>query len=191
MSNKQASSPRCSQQSRTRRIEEDMNMLPLKKIMWPTDFSEYSYQALEVAEELAQHFSAELVLVHVVGSVPVAPVLPGVAPAAFNVAKYQKELEMTSMRTVKDIADKRISKVSKVSTVVGHGEAGNEIVRLAESEDVDLVVISTHGMSGLERILFGSIAEKVVRIAKCPVLTVRAVDKAGNGPGAAGAGKNR
>lgn len=149
-------------------------MLPLKKIMCPTDFSDYSYQALQVADELAQHFSAELVLVHVVGPVPVAPVMPGMAPSAFNVAKYQKELEMTSMKTMKEIVEKKISRAPNVRTVVGHGEAGSEIVDLAESEKADLVVISTHGMSGLERIFFGSVAEKVVRNSMCPVLTVRA-----------------
>jgi len=151
-------------------------MLPLRKIMCPTDFSDYSYQALKVADELAHHFSAELLLVHVVGPVPVAPVMPGMAPSAFNVAKYQKELEMSSMKTMKEIVDKNISQAPNTRTIVGHGEAGSEIIRLAESEKADLVVISTHGMSGLERIFFGSVAEKVVRNAKTPVLTVRATE---------------
>jgi nucleotide-binding universal stress UspA family protein len=152
-------------------------MLPLTRIMCPTDFSDYSYQALDVADELAGHFSAELLLVHVVGTIPIVPVLPGMAPSAFNVGKYQKELEATSMKTMKRIIEKRISRAPNVRIAVGHGEAGDEIVRLAEEEKAELVVISTHGMSGLERIFFGSVAEKVVRNAKCPVLTIRAGDR--------------
>ena len=59
-------------------------------------------------------------------------------------------------------------------TVIGHGEAGAELVRIAEDERADLIVIATTGMTGFRRFLFGSVAEKVVRLALCPVLTVRA-----------------
>jgi universal stress protein A len=149
-------------------------MLPLKRIMCPTDFSAHSYQALEVADELAQHFSAELLIVHVVGPIPVVAPMPGMAPTAFNVAEYQKELEMTSMKTMREVAEKRVSRAPRVRTMVGHGQAADEIVKLAKDEKADLILISTHGMSGLERIFFGSVAEKVVRNAECPVLTVRA-----------------
>ena len=151
-------------------------MLPVKRIVCPTDFSDYSYEALQVADELAQHFSAELVLVHIVGAVPIAPVIPGMAPSAFNVAKYQKELEVSSMKTMKDIEEKRISRAPSTRSIVGRGEAGTQIIKLAKSEKADLVVISTHGKSGLERIFFGSVAEKVVRNCTVPVLTVRCTE---------------
>lgn len=149
-------------------------MLPIRRIMCPTDFSDYSYQALEAADELAQHFSAELVIVHVVSPIPVVAPVPGMAPTAFNVAKYQKELEMSSLKTMKEVVEERVSRAPKVRTMVGHGQAADEIVKMAEEEEAELIMISTHGMSGLERILFGSVAEKVVRNAKCPVLTIRA-----------------
>jgi nucleotide-binding universal stress UspA family protein len=61
-----------------------------------------------------------------------------------------------------------------VRTFVGHGDAGSEIVRIAGEQGADLIVTATHGSTGLEHILFGSVAERVVRLAHCPVLSVRA-----------------
>jgi nucleotide-binding universal stress UspA family protein len=149
-------------------------VLPIKRIMCPTDFSDYSYQALKVADELAGHFSAELLIVHVVGPIPIAPVMPGMASSTFNVARYRKELETSSLNSMRGIAGDLATNAPTVRTVVGHGQAADEIVNLMESEQVDLTVISTHGMSGLERIFFGSVAEKIVRNSRRPVLTVRA-----------------
>ena len=71
-----------------------------------------------------------------------------------------------------------VGKNVKVRTQVGHGSAADEIVLIAKVEGVDLIVISTHGSTGLERLVFGSVAEKVVRLAECPVLTVRQQEKA-------------
>ncbi len=65
-------------------------------------------------------------------------------------------------------------KFTTVRTIIGHGDAATEIVRIAEKEHADLIVISTHGMTGFRHLVFGSVAEKVVRLAKCPVLTTRA-----------------
>jgi nucleotide-binding universal stress UspA family protein len=65
-----------------------------------------------------------------------------------------------------------------VRTQVGHGSAAEEIVLIAKIEHIDLIVISTHGSTGLERMVFGSVAEKVVRLAECPVLTVRQTEEA-------------
>ena len=66
-----------------------------------------------------------------------------------------------------------VGKNVKVRTMAGHGSAAEEIVQIAKAESVDLIVISTHGSTGLEHFVFGSVAEKVVRLAECPVLTVR------------------
>jgi nucleotide-binding universal stress UspA family protein len=152
-------------------------MLPVKKIVCTTDFSEASYEGVRAASELAEHFSAELVLVHVVPSIPTT-VVPGPAapatPAAFDISSYQAELEASSKTSLQDVADRMISKSVKVAAVIAHGNAADEIVRVAREKDANLIAIATHGQTGWRHFIFGSVAEKVVRSARCAVLTVRA-----------------
>lgn len=152
-------------------------MLPPKKILCPTDFSDHSFEALTVADQLAGHFSAELLVAHIVGPIPVPPVIPGVAASTFNVSEYSKELEVASLQTMEKIIEQRVSLAPNLRTIVEQGEAGSEIVRVAEKEAVDLIVVSTHGTSGLDRMFFGSVAEEVVRKAHCAVLTIRAEER--------------
>ncbi len=147
-------------------------MLPYKIILCPTDFSEPSYQALTAAIELAEHFKSRLLILHVVPPVP--HLSPGIAhPQAFDVASYQKELETSSVDALNDLVKNRLSDQMLVKQVVKQGDPAEEIVAAAEVEGVDLVVIATHGLTGWRRFMFGSVTEKVVRMAKCPVLTIR------------------
>ncbi len=145
-------------------------MLPIKKILCPTDFSEPSYEAIKIAGELAFHFGAELCLLHVVPPVPVIPM--GDGPSAFDVSLYEQELETASKRTLAEIINHLEWDELRGRLIVLRGNAADEIIRTAHEENVDLIVISTQGRTGLDRLLFGSVAEKVVRFAKCPVLTV-------------------
>jgi universal stress protein A len=147
-------------------------MLKYKKILCPTDFSDPSYEALKTANEMARQFSAELCVLHVVAPIPL--VQPTIAPTGFNVPLYQEELRKTAEKRLQETARKKVSKQIKVSLFVANGEAANEIVRIAKEEHVDLIVISTHGLTGWRHLIFGSVAEKVVRLAPCAVLTVRA-----------------
>ena len=151
-------------------------MLPIKKIVCSTDFSEPSYEALKAADELALHFSAELVLVHVVSPVPVypTPVTPAAsAPSAGFVASYQQELEVYAKTSLDRVVQERVSEGITSRTKVCLGEAAKEIVGTAAEEHADLIVIATHGLTGWRRFMFGSVAEKVMRFAQCPVLTIR------------------
>ena len=145
-------------------------MLPFKKILCPTDFSDPSYEAIKVAGELAYHFASELCVIHVVSSVPVIPMGPG--PSAFNISQYEQELEASSKKSLEEIVHQLEWKELKVRLIALRGNAADEIVRIADEENVDLIVIATHGRTGLDRWIFGSVAEKVVRLAKCAVLTV-------------------
>lgn len=150
-------------------------MLPLKKILCPTDFSEASYEGLKAANELAVNFSAELAIVHVIPPVPTAGGVVPAAPtasAAFNVASYQEELEAASKKSLKDVIDKKVSKDLKIKPIIAHGNPADEIVRVANEENADLIVTASHGQTGWRRIMFGSVAEKVVRLAQRPVLAV-------------------
>jgi nucleotide-binding universal stress UspA family protein len=145
-------------------------MLPIKKIVCPTDFSEASHEAINAAGELAFHFGSELCVLHVVSPVPLVPM--GAEPSGFNVSLYERELEASSKRTLEEITYQLEWKDLNVRLIVLRGNAADEIVRVAEEERADLIVIATHGRTGLDRLIFGSVAEKVVRLAKCPVLTV-------------------
>jgi universal stress protein A len=147
-------------------------MLPFRKILWPTDFSEPSYEALKAANELAVHFSAQLLLVHVVSMVPVIPSLMG--GPSFDVALYQQELEASHKKLLDDVIKQRVPKELSVRPLVRQGDAALEIVRVVEEEKADIIVIATHGHTGWRRLVFGAVAEKVVRHATCPVLTIYA-----------------
>jgi nucleotide-binding universal stress UspA family protein len=146
-------------------------MLPIKKILWPTDFSEPSYVALTTAQELAEHFSAELTVINVITPIPVVSSPNG--PAGFDVSVYQEQIKETSKESLQDVIQERISKEIKTQSKVMMGNAADEIVRAAQEESVDLIVIATHGETGWRHLVFGSVAEKVVRFASCPVLTIR------------------
>lgn len=147
-------------------------MLPLKKILCPTDFSDPSFEALDAASEMAGHFSGELIVVHVVPPVPVMAT-GHMSPGVFNVHEYQEEMERSSEKELEETMAKRVPKGVSARGMVLVGNPGDQIVDTAEDENVDLIVIATHGQTGLKRVVFGSVAEKVVRHARQPVLSIR------------------
>jgi len=151
-------------------------MLPFKRILCPTDFSEPAFTALKRAEELARHFAAELIVAHVIPSLtgPHTYADPPLA-TSFDVSLFQQELAIKAEQMLKDLVSHH-----KVGTrdVVTTGEAAPEILRIAHQEHVDLIVIASHGLTGWRRLVFGSVAGKVVRQATCPVLTIVAPTEA-------------
>ncbi len=146
-------------------------MLAIKTLLCPTDFSEPSQEALKVAIELASHFAADICLVNVV---PVMPPLPPNPNFVFEVPEYERMLHVDADQKLREEAKKVTASGIAVRTKVGHGDAATEIVRIATEEKADLIVIATHRETGWRYAMFGSVAEKVVRLAKCPVLTTRA-----------------
>lgn len=144
--------------------------IQMKKILVPTDFSEFSKQAVDYAVELAQRFEAEITLIYVLQDAVALFPEPGVAfPAPGN---YLQELQESSQQALERLRESLPAEMT-IHTVLRNGPPFVEIVRYAKEEDVDLIVIGTHGRSGLAHMLLGSVAEKVVRKASCPVLTVR------------------
>jgi len=143
-------------------------MLPIKKILYPTDFSEASYEALKAANELALHFSAELCLVHVVS--PDVQTSPDLAGSGLVL----QEIEALAENSLQEVVKQRVPKELHTRQIVVLGEAADEIIRISEERKADLIVIATHGQTGWRRFVFGSVAEKVVRFAQRPVLTIRA-----------------
>ena len=151
-------------------------MLPFKKILCPTDFSEAAFVALKRAEELARHFAAELIVAHVIPTLPGPHLFPDPqASFNFDVPLYQQELAIKAEQMLKDLVSHH-----KVETrnMVTTGEAAPEILRIAHQEHADLIVIASHGLTGWRRLVFGSVTEKVVRQASCPVLTIAAPPEA-------------
>lgn len=149
-------------------------MLPLRKILCPTDFSEPSYKALEAANDLALHFSAALILVYVV---PLVIDIP--TSVDFYIPSDIQTAQARAEKALGEVVEKRISEKVKKRTQVVIGDPGDEIVKTAADVNADIIVIATHGLTGWRRLIFGSVAEKVVRLAQCPVLTIQSPPKEG------------
>ena len=151
-------------------------MLPFRRILVTTDFSETSLGALPVAVEIASHFNAELLLVHVL---PVDTPTPWDIPpyadfglASLPLPEYEAHVRQEVDRRLATVAAKQVQGV-KVRSLVGRGDPAAEIGRMATLEKADLIVLATHGWTGWRHLVFGSVAEKVLREAPCPVLSVR------------------
>lgn len=146
-------------------------MLPIKKIVCPTDFSEPAYQGLKTAVELAEHFGAELIVVNAVSPVPIVP--GAAAPTGYHIPTVMTEMQTFAENAMDELVSDKIPDAVRVKSHVVQGKPADEIAKLAKEEKSDLIVIATHGESGWQKFLFGSVTEKVVRLAPCPVLTVR------------------
>ena len=145
-------------------------MLLPKRVLSPIDFSEDSLEAFDVAQDVAARYGSELILVH---AVPVIPKLPPDV-SILHEREYEQALIRKSEQRLEELASKARKNGLKVSTAVGlANDAAMEILRLAEREKADLIVIATHGMTGWRRLAFGSVTDKVVRTADCPVLVLR------------------
>ena len=145
-------------------------MAPFKSILVPVDFSKSSQRALETGCELSKTFQIPLTLFHAY-VIPTYPLPEGfVLPSPEAVTEIMDKTQR-AMNDMRDLAAKMGAK--NVEAVISEGVAFAEIVRVARERNVDLIVMGTHGRTGLKHALLGSVAEKVVRKAPCPVLTVR------------------
>ena len=146
-------------------------MLPPKLILSPIDFSDPSHEALDTAAALASEMKSELLLVHVV---PMLPRLPSPA-MIFNEAEFEQELHKDAEKRLTELTNTLAAKGLKSRFELGTAnDVAMEIIRIGEHNQADLIVIATHGMTGWHRLAFGSVTEKVVRLAPLPVLVLRA-----------------
>lgn len=149
-------------------------MIQLQKILLPTDFSDYSQNAAAYATEFANKFGAELHLLHVLQDLVAMVPEPGLAfPPPGD---YMLELQQSAETALTKLPDPPLAEGAEVVRAVRQGPPFVEIVRYAKENDIDLIIMGTHGRSGLSHVLLGSVAEKVVRKSPCPVLTVRPTD---------------
>ncbi len=136
------------------------------KILLPIDFSPSSQAALEMAADLAEHFDAELHLVNVIPFFPTTTL-----PDSIPETNYIQEARAFAERHLAKCHAVLLAREVKASfsVEVGNNVVGN-IMEVVEREHIDMVVISTHGISGWHPLVFGSIAEKVVKLVQCPLL---------------------
>ncbi|HLH76625.1 MAG TPA: universal stress protein [Candidatus Binataceae bacterium] len=156
--------------------------MPFNKILAPTDFSEDSNHALQYAEELARKFGSEMIVMHVAQAL--APVTFSLDPggsadplALETIGRIAEEQRLAAQRELDRIVHNLRDSGLRARSLLRVGAAFVEILTTAQSETADLIVMATHGRSGLAHMLLGSVADRVVAKAPCPVLTVRHPDR--------------
>ena len=138
-------------------------------ILVPTDLSEYADYALDYAIALAQKLQARLTLLYVIHLTPLAMGDIGVS----GLVPYLDEMETDAQQRMQALLNRVHQEGLQGETAVVQGVPFQSIVDMAENKNVDMIVMGTHGRTGLTHALMGSVAEKVVRLAPCPVLVTR------------------
>jgi universal stress protein A len=149
--------------------------MKFKKILCPTDFSDPAEKALKAAADLALDYSSELLVVNVVEPIPTISAAD-TFPLNY-LRQYLTEAENASKKQLKELVTKVVPAKIKVRPLVLTGQAAIQIVDLADKKEVDLIVIATQGQTGLKRWVFGSVAEKVIKLTSRPVLIIQASPK--------------
>jgi len=140
-----------------------------QRFLVPLDFSEYANQALDYAINLASKLGARLTLLHVIQSLPLGGVDMGVTLPY----TYIQDLEAEIMENMHACLERVTAAGLEGEIVVVHGVPFHEIIETAKTQQVALIIMGTHGRTGFQHVLLGSVAEKVVRLAPCPVLVAR------------------
>jgi len=143
-----------------------------QRILYATDYSKASARALDQAVALAKENDAELLVVHVI-----EPVSPYVTGDDYGSAELYTRLEETAKKDAQSAMQKLMDRLQKakikVKSLLLTGTSHDQIIKAAKTRKADLIVIGTHGRTGLSKLFMGSVAGKVVSAAQCPVLTVR------------------
>lgn len=145
-------------------------MLNIQKILLPSDFSSFSKIAAPYAVDMARKFGADLYIIHVFDENILDQYYFGDRE---NAEKYYKELQKIFQSKIDEVIEDIETEDINLIPILANGSPFIEILKFIRQEGIDLLVCSTHGRSGLSQVLMGSTAEKLVRKAPCPVLTVR------------------
>ena len=144
--------------------------LSIHHILVPIDFSVHSKNALRYAVSMAEQYGASLHLIYVIE--------PMIYPADLGFGQVvmpgvEEELRIKSERELQNLIEREIGDSVKANSVVRLGKPHQEILNEVDEKNIDLIVLASHGHTGVEQILFGSTAMRIVRLAKCPVLIIR------------------
>jgi nucleotide-binding universal stress UspA family protein len=138
----------------------------IRKILVPVDFSSYSESAVAYASAIAEKFGAALILMHVIEAFPYS------VTDTMKVISHRRALQILARALMRNIAVELRNRGLAVKTSLTQGNPSREILATARREKPDLIVMGTHGRTGLPHVLLGSVAEKTVRLSPAPVLTV-------------------
>ncbi len=145
--------------------------MEIKRILFPTDFLQGAKEAIVYAADLAKKYNARLYIIHVIHDVTKAT---GLYVPHVGMDEILKSLDEEAQKEIKRVYLEELRGYDRIEYGVLRGIPYEEIVRFAKDNDIDLIVMASHGRRGLDRLFFGSTAEKVVKYAPCPVLVVRA-----------------
>ena len=155
-------------------LEFEEDPMQIKTILFPTDFSNGARAAMDHAISLARDYKAKLILLYVIQDISIAE---WYIPSSLSVADLVEDMQKSADAEMAKWGVEVSAKVPDLEKVVARGVPFVEIIQTAKAKNADLIVIDTHGRTGIDHMLFGSTAEKVVRKAPCPVLTVRMAGK--------------
>jgi len=144
-------------------------MIKISRILAPVDFSTGSEASVEYAAALAQALQARVTLLHVY---PMPDLMSGIVPGADNAADAERDRTFAQEWLDKLRVETQKNRGIEIDSVLVHGSAAREIISFSSSGGFDMVVMGTHGRTGLRHVLMGSVAEQVVRRARCPILTI-------------------
>jgi universal stress protein A len=152
-------------------------MFPFKKILCPTDFSEASLCGIKMASKMAVQFESEIILLNVHKPIPHLP-SPRMEASdiTFDISSYEKAIITDAEHSLAEIRDSILGDDVKTTLMVHIGTPSKGILHVAEEENVDAIFMATHGRTGLSKIFFGSTAQRVLRRATCPVMSIRSCD---------------
>ena len=145
-------------------------MPKIERILFPTDFSDFSKNALEYAISLATAYKAKLYVLHVIEHIFD---VSGFYVPQLPVTELYKEMENAAQKEIEKFIPQKVKDEIGVENMIVSGTPFLEIIRTAREKEADLIVIATHGRTGLEHMMFGSVAEKVVRKSPCSVFVVK------------------
>jgi universal stress protein A len=144
-------------------------MIAMKKVLIPTDFSDCSYRALQYGLAVAEKFQAKPYIIHVWE----LPMTGGILPVEPYPEMVFTEEQKAAKERLTSLTEELKTQGIDAEPIFAFGKPYVEIVKAVADLEIDLIVLATHGRGGLSHLLLGSVAEKVVRLAPCPVLTVR------------------
>ncbi len=145
-----------------------------KQILVPIDFSEFSRDAISQAKYLAHEFGSTVRLLHIVEEV--------IHPSFYvtgqtSLTAWYPEIESTSLKEMKRLAEDAAGPQVPIEFHIKEGRAAVDIIAFAKKNEIDLIVMASHGLTGIEHLLLGSVTEKVVRMSSCPLLTIKSFGK--------------
>ena len=144
-------------------------MIEIKKILFPLDLTENSSKILPYVLSLAEKYDSQICLFHVVQDLNRWGKLYVPHP---SMDKFQKEANEAAIKAIENVCENQLQGCPNFQKIVVSGDAADEILKVIESENIDLLVMGTHGRKGVEHVIYGSVAEKVVKKSPVPVLMI-------------------